>query len=194
MNREVFASAAVLLLALAGTASAQRLQASGRAATSVCVSNQCRMTDTSLHTVFIEYGQPHARGREIWGTLVPLDTVWRLGANTATHLIAKVPLTIGGTAIPAGTYTLFLRPTAGAGQLVISNATGSWGTEYAGAERDRARIPMRSRNLSENIESLSIALVPNTTTGDSGVLTIAWGRREFAVDWSALLSAGRGGY
>jgi hypothetical protein len=171
-----------------GTGQAQRLQASGRAATSVCISNQCRMTDTSLHTILIEYGQTHARGREVWGTLVPLDTVWRLGANGATHLITKVPLSIGTAQIPAGAYSLHLRPGASEAHLIVSNATGMWGIPYPGAQQDRARVPMRSRTLSENIESLVIALVPNTTTGNSGVLTVMWGRREFSVDWTARLA------
>ena len=164
-----------------------RLQASGRAATSVCISNQCRMTDTSAHTILIEYGQAHARGREVWGTLVPLDSVWRLGANSATHLITKVPITFGTTTIPVGKYALHLLPTASGGQLIVNNATEVWGTPYAGAARDRARIPMRSRTLTENIESLSITLIPNSATGNSGVLSIMWGQREFLVDWTARM-------
>jgi hypothetical protein len=171
---------------------APRLQASGRAATSVCLSNQCRLTDTSTITVLIEYGQTHARGREVFGTLVPLDTVWRLGANTATHLVTKVPLTIGGRLIPAGRYTLHLRPTATAGQLIVSDTTNVWGIPYVGAARDRARIAMRSRNLADNVESLSIALAPGATP-NAGVLTITWGKREFSADWTAQPPAGRAG-
>ncbi len=191
-----FISAAILVL-FSAEADAQRaaqppsLQASSRAATAVCLSNQCRWTDTSTITVLIEYGQPHARGREVWGTLVPLDTVWRLGANPATHLVTKVPLTIGGTQIPPGKYTLHLRPTATAGQLIVSDTTGVWGVPYIGARKDRARIPMRSRNLTDNTETLHIALVPGNPT-NSGVLTVLWGKREFTVDWTAQLPAGRG--
>jgi len=196
MNRIIpFLSAAFLFSAGISNAQAQapRLQASGRASTAVCVSNQCQMTDTSALTVLIEYGQTHARGREVWGTLVPLDTVWRLGANPATHLISRVPLTIGGTRLPAGKYTLHLRPTASAGHLIVSDTTGVWGTPYIGAAKDRARIPLRSRNLSENIESLNIVLVPDGTTPNAGVLQIIWGKREFSVNWTAQVPAGRAG-
>ena len=199
MNRiVVWCLISVLMSAPLVTASAQRqaqpprIQASGRAATAVCLQATCRWTDSSALTVMIEYGAPSARGRVVWGTLVPLDTVWRLGANTATHLVTKVPLTIGGTAIPAGKYTLHLRPTATAGQLVVSDTINVWGVDYVGAAKDRARISMRSRNLSENIETLSINLVP-AATGNSGVLTVLWGRREFSVDWVAQLPPGRAG-
>jgi hypothetical protein len=189
------ASAALVFVSLASPVSAQRggaprLQASGRASTSVCMQNSCRATDTTGLTILIDYGQVHARGREVWGSLVPLDSVWRLGANTATHLFSKVPLTIGGTAIPSGKYTLHLRPTANGGQLVVNDSLNGWGIPYAPA-KERARIEMRSRNLTDNVESLAIALVPNAA-GNGGVLTIAWGKREFAVDFVAQLAGGRG--
>jgi hypothetical protein len=174
-----------------------RIAASTRAATAVCASTsatgRCRITDTSDVTVLIEYGQPHARGREVWGTLVPFDSVWRLGANAATHLITRVPLTIGSAQIPAGNYTLHLLPTAATAQLIVSDSSGTdmWGVPYPGASRDRARIPMRSRNLTENIETLVINLVPGVGSTSSGVLSILWGRREYSVEWTAQLS-GRG--
>jgi hypothetical protein len=168
-------------------AQAARLQASGRAAAAVCMQGTCRLTDTSTVTVLVEYGEVHARGRTVWGGLVPLDSVWRLGANTATHLVTKVPLTIGGTAIPAGKYTLHLLPTASAGQLIVSDTTNVWGLPYVGAAKDRARIPMRSRNLTHSVESLSISMVPSVTQTSSGVLTVTWGMREFSVDFTAQL-------
>jgi hypothetical protein len=150
------------------------------------------MTDTSSVAVLIEYGQTHARGRTVWGSLVPLDSVWRLGANTATHLVTKVPLTVGGTSLPAGKYTLHLLPTASAGHLIVSDTTDVWGLPYVGAAKDRARIPVRSRTLTESIETLHLALVPSGTAANNGVLTITWGTREFSVDWSAQLSGSDG--
>jgi len=45
--------------------------------------------------IVITYGQPHARGRRVEGGLVPLDTVWRFGANMATTLHSDVDVTLG---------------------------------------------------------------------------------------------------
>ena len=58
----------------------------------------------------IDYGQPHARGREIFGALVPFGEVWRLGANWATSLTLDVNMRIGDLDVPRGLYTLFLLP------------------------------------------------------------------------------------
>ncbi len=141
----------------------------------------------------IEYGQPHARGRAVMGTaLVPMDSVWRFGANLATHLTTDVDLDIGGTRVPRGMYTLFALPSAGGWQLIVNRQTGQWGTDYD-ARSDLARIPLRVRTLGEAIESFTIWLVPNVTPqgqppeAASGVLRFAWERTELAVDWKVIV-------
>jgi hypothetical protein len=46
--------------------------------------------------VVVDYGRPQVRERTVWGgTLVPFDSVWRAGANDATHLFTTRPLTLG---------------------------------------------------------------------------------------------------
>jgi hypothetical protein len=42
------------------------------------------------------------------GGLVPLDTVWRFGANMATTLHTDVDITLGELKLPRGDYTLFI--------------------------------------------------------------------------------------
>ena len=139
--------------------------------------------------IAINYGQPHARGRQvIGGPVVPWDTVWRTGANLATHLSTDVDLTIGTTVVPAGIYTLYTRPSVAGWELVINTQVAQWGTVYDQG-RDLARIPMRVRTRAEPLESLSIWLVPTQLPSGSrepqrGVLTIAWGRTEAQVDWT----------
>src|ERR1051325_3266026 len=58
--------------------------------------------------IAITYGQPHARGRKIEGGLVPLDTVWRLGADMATTLHTDLDITLGDLKLARGDYSLFL--------------------------------------------------------------------------------------
>ena len=50
--------------------------------------------------VTIDYGQPHARGREVPTELSKEGTVWRTGANTSTTLKTETDLVIGGVLIP----------------------------------------------------------------------------------------------
>jgi hypothetical protein len=139
--------------------------------------------------IAIDYGQPHLRGRSVIGMprVVPWDSVWRTGANMSTQLTAEVDLTIGSTFIPRGIYTLFSLPTKSGWKLIVSKQVLQWGTDYDPAQ-DLARIDLRSRTLSEPLESLTFWLVPAlenppSQTFPHGVLKFAWGNTELSTDW-----------
>jgi hypothetical protein len=139
--------------------------------------------------MIVDYGQPHARGREIFGGLVPYGEVWRLGANWATTLMLDVEMRIGDLELPRGEYTLFLLPRPDGGELIVSEQTRQWGTDYDPA-RDVGRTPVRRRQLAEALQSLTITLEPDfPQVGDavpSGSLRFAWGDAEYATDWQML--------
>lgn len=133
--------------------------------------------------VTIDYGQPHARGRDVPTELAAEGTVWRTGANTSTTIKTDVDLTIGGVAVPKGNYSLYTIREGGRYLLIINHNTGQWGTEYD-ATKDLARVPLRSRTLPETMESLQIALVPAEGAPAHGVLSISWGKLNLSADWS----------
>lgn len=126
----------------------------------------------------IDYGRPMRRGRTIFGNVVPWDTVWRTGANQATQLFTDKDIVIGGTAVPAGAYSLFTIPSPKGWQLVINKQHGQWGTDYD-AKQDLARIPMHSTEAGTPIEQLTIAV----RSGARGsTLSIAWDRSQASVE------------
>ncbi|HEX8904740.1 MAG TPA: DUF2911 domain-containing protein, partial [Longimicrobiaceae bacterium] len=156
------------------------------------IGNQWYEEDAALTgpaRIAISYGQPHARGRQIEGRLIPRDTVWRFGANAATTLHTDVDLNLGGLRVPRGDYSLFLILSGGVWRLIVNGATGQWGTDYD-ARRDVGRVALQARTLAEPEESLTIYLVPesaNPGTGyadTKGVLRIKWGRTELSTGWS----------
>jgi hypothetical protein len=134
--------------------------------------------------VTIDYGQPHARGREVPTELSKEGTVWRTGANTSTTLKTETDLVIGGVNVPAGSYSLYTIREGGRTLLIINNNTGQWGTEYV-ADKDLARVPLRVRNTTEVLESLQIAMVPTDAQSARGTLNIQWGKLHLSTDWSA---------
>jgi hypothetical protein len=109
-------------------------------------------------TLIIDYSSPRAKGRKIYGDLVPYGKVWRAGANEATTFVTDTDLTVGGTAVPAGGYTMFVIPNADKWTLVISRKTGEWGTAYPGPSEDLTRIDMKASKLSAPVENFTIAL------------------------------------
>ena len=151
-----------------------------------------RIGDRTPIRITVDYGQPHARGRTVVGQIVPFDTPWRTGANEATSLVTDADITIGGTVVPKGSYTLYTLPSRNGWKLIINKNTGQWGTEYL-AEHDLARVDLRARQLREPLDSFSIWLVPDVERNPQGgiagglsrgVLRLAWGDVELSTDWS----------
>jgi hypothetical protein len=132
-----------------------------------------RATIGSAH-VWVDYGRPSLRGRNVWTNGVLGDTIWRTGANAATQLHSDADITIGGVPVPAGTYSLWTRTTARGYELIVNKQAGQWGTEYH-ADRDLARIPLRERTAAESVERFTITLDP------PGMLVMSWGTKQLAV-------------
>jgi hypothetical protein len=122
-------------------------------------------------SVTIDYGSPRAKGRKIYGELVPFGQVWRTGANEATTLVTPVDLTIGGTTVPAGSYTIFTVPNKDKWTLVISKKTGEWGTDYPGTASDLARVDMKVSVLPSPVENFTISF---EKAGSGANLNIDW--------------------
>jgi len=73
------------------------------------------------------YSRPTARGRVVFGALVPWDTLWRTGANEATALHLSAASEIAGIPVDSGAYTLYTVPSEAGFTVVINASTGQWG-------------------------------------------------------------------
>jgi hypothetical protein len=132
-----------------------------------------RATIGNAH-VWVDYGRPALRGRNVWVNGVLGDTIWRTGANAATQLRTDADITIGGTVVPAGIYSLWTRTTPTGYQLIVNKQAGQWGTEYH-ADRDLARIPLRESSVATPVERFTIALDPQAG------LVMTWGTKQLSV-------------
>ena len=110
--------------------------------------------------VWVDYSRPMKRGREIFGNVVPWNTVWRTGANAATQLNTSADLVIGGATVPAGKYTLWTLPTPTGWKLIINKQTGQWGTVYDPAQ-DLVRVDAKVETLPAPVEQFVITFEPN---------------------------------
>lgn len=127
----------------------------------------------------INYSRPARRGRQLVGGIVSLDSVWRTGANAATTFTTSSALDIGGTTVPAGSYTLWTLPTRAGWQLIVNKQTGQWGTDYH-KDQDVARIPMTVHKATgAGPELFTIAIEPKDAT--TGTLRLTWGDIDVSV-------------
>ncbi len=129
--------------------------------------------------VMITYSKPFMRGRNIWGVVVPMDSIWRTGANAATVLKTETATVIGGVTVPAGTYTLYSRPTEKGYDLIINKKTP--GEANYDPTMDLAHIRMAMKQLDSPVDPLKISF-EQTSQKNLAYLKLAWGDREYAVD------------
>ena len=107
---------------------------------------------TGLTEITIDYSSPGVKGRKIWGEVVPFGQVWRTGANTATKVTFGKDVTIGTSAVPAGSYAFFAIPNAESWTLIVNKDFNQGGSSKYNKELDVVRlevkpeaIPMRER-------------------------------------------------
>jgi hypothetical protein len=81
-------------------------------------------------TITVDYDRPVARGRDLFGALVPYDHVWCPGANDCTTLTVSTGITIEGHALAAGTYTLWAKPGATKWAMIVNRAHPTFHTRY----------------------------------------------------------------
>ncbi|MEP6763170.1 MAG: DUF2911 domain-containing protein [Gemmatimonadaceae bacterium] len=131
--------------------------------------------------VDIDYGRPMVRDRTVWGgLLIPFDSVWRAGANDATHMFTTRELTIGDMKLKAGMYTLWVQHTHNGTFLIVNSQVGQWGTQY-NASRDIGRVAMQMTPATAPVEEFTISIRPQ---GNRGVIEMAWGPMVASVPFT----------
>ena len=137
---------------------------------------QCKFSDGK--TVTVDYSSPRAKGRKVFGGLVPYGQVWRTGANEATAFVTDTNVSIGGKDVPAGSYTLFTIPNEDKWTLIISKKTGEWGIPYPEGE-DLARVDMKVSKTNAPVENLTISF---DQAGSKCTMHIDWENTRASVD------------
>lgn len=126
----------------------------------------------STSSIGIDYSRPSARGRVIFGNLVPFGKAWRTGANASTKLTFGEDLNFGGVPVKAGTYSMYSIPTEDEWTIVLnSNLKASYPSDMKD-EDNVASIKVKSIKTTNKIETLTISVDNITTT--SATLSIAW--------------------
>ena len=158
--------------------------------------------------VTIDYGQAKLGARtldELMKTL-PADGVWRAGRDQVTTITAEGPITIGGKALPAGKYSLYV-PVGkdGSYSLAVNKHLGvPLKSIFPGAspalanepwpilqdyeknigKDEVARVALTSGKNAAPVDPFSITLTPK---GAGATLTLAWGDKSF----STAIAAGK---
>jgi len=137
---------------------------------------QCKFSDGK--TITIDYSSPRAKGRKIFGDLVPFGQVWRTGANEATTFVTSTGVTAEGRDVPAGNYTIFTVPDQNKWTLIVNKKTGEWGIPYKYESEELVRIPMSVSKTSGPVENFTIRFDQG---GNACTLNISWEETQASV-------------
>ncbi len=170
-------SIAILTFLILGLAALACAQADKSKRPSPPASAECKLPDGKI--IKTDYSSPRLRGRKMVGGNNPYGQVWRLGANEATTFVTGADLTVGGQDVPAGSYTLFAIPNPDKWTLIISKKTGEWGTDYAGAGEDLARVDMKVSQLPSKLENFTITFAPS---GSGCTMNADWDTTRASVE------------
>ena len=126
-----------------------------------------------LSSVTVEYSRPSAKERKIFGNLVPMNQVWRTGANGSTDITFAADATFGGKTVPAGKYALYTIPSENSWEVVLYKDTEQWGAPKE-LKKDMivASALVKPEKSATYAETLSIGF--QDLKMDQANLTIQW--------------------
>ena len=156
----------ILLLSIASfsTIDAQELPAPSSSAE---VHQRVGLTDFTVN-----YSRPSAKGREIFGSLVPYGKVWRAGANMATTIEFTSTVEFEGTKVEAGKYSIFITPEADSWKIVLNTLWETSGTGGYDAANDVATLTAKVEKSANMTESWTIGF--DAIVGDNAVMYFNW--------------------
>ncbi len=124
--------------------------------------------------VTLEFSRPVARGRELFGQLVPWSKVWTPGANDATTITVSTGVQVNGQALPAGTYTVWSEPQPERWTIIFNSAHPVWHLRYdEAAGKDVLRVTAMPR---EGAHMESLAWYFPVVDGRRAELVVHWGK------------------
>lgn len=126
--------------------------------------------------ISIDYGRPPLGSHNV--SQLPVGEVWRLGMNQATRIESSGDLVVGGTAVKAGTYTLWVKRTgenawALAFHPKIEGAPGKalWGfpPQKSGFV---AETPLKHEKAKDSVDQVTISLAD---AKGKAAIKVQWG-------------------
>lgn len=122
--------------------------------------------------ITINYSSPAAKGRKVFGELVPYGQVWRAGANEATIFETDKDIKVEGKTLPAGKYSLYAIPGEKEWTIIFNKQTGQWGVKRGGVtSRDEAQ------------DALSVKVKPKKSSAMNERLAYEVTNNGFAIRW-----------
>ena len=128
-----------------------------------------------LTEISVEYSRPSVKNRNIFGSLVPYDKIWRTGADESTKISFSDDVLINSATLKAGTYSLYTIPNTNYWDIIFYAETNVWGVPR---NWDENKVVLKTRvdsyNLPESIKAETLQISFDFLSNDSAVMAILW--------------------
>lgn len=130
--------------------------------------------------ITVDYSRPSAKGRVVFGDVVPFGKVWRTGANGSTKLTFSDDVTLEGNAVAAGTYALYTVPNKESWDVIIyKDLTLNGNVADFKAENELIRFKVKPSALPTSVETFTIDIA--NVTPKTASLELRWEKTQVAI-------------
>ena len=128
-----------------------------------------------LTEISVEYSRPSVKNRNIFGSLVPYDKIWRTGADESTKISFSDDVLVNSATLKAGTYSLYTIPNTNYWDIIFYAETNVWGVPR---NWDENKVVLKTRvdsyNLPESIKAETLQISFDNLSNDAAVMAILW--------------------
>lgn len=171
MKKIIVAAAIVSSLFIAGVSAQVKMPAPS--------STQTVKQDFGMGNIELTYSRPSAKGRKVFGNLVPSGKLWRTGANAATKIVFSDPVEIGGKKVDSGTYVLYTIPNEESWEIILNKGLKNWGIDGYKESEDVVHVtvvPVKTKTAVETFTMQFANIKP-----ESCELQILWEKTTVTI-------------
>jgi len=130
-----------------------------------------------LTTISVIYERPAARGRAIFGELVPYAKLWRTGAGNCTKIKVSDDVIVNNKTIHKGAYALLTIPDQNEWTIILNSDTTLYGTQGYNETKDIVRFKTKTEMSDRYHESFTMDI---DVIQDDAELNLSWGKTRVA--------------
>ncbi|MFN3951352.1 MAG: DUF2911 domain-containing protein [Thermaurantimonas sp.] len=125
-----------------------------------------------LTDVTIDYSRPSARGRKVFGELVPYNKIWRTGANRISTISFSTEVIVEGQKLAPGKYGLLTIPREDRWTIIFNSDTTLWGADGYDQGKDVLRLDVVPSDFTGHVETFTISI--DDIREEGATLVLAW--------------------
>lgn len=133
-----------------------------------------------LTKIEVEYSRPSARGRKVFGELVPFDKVWRTGANMSTSIELDGAVMVEGQLLKPGKYSLLTIPGKETWQVIFNSNPELRGEGERKPEEDVLTVKVKALVVKEPVETFTIGF--SNVKDDKANLDLSWENTRISIE------------